>query len=157
MKEIDGCLLIGGEGELRDKFKKIIINSGLEKKVFLLGKIQEKDLGSYYQTCDIFCLPSVEKSEAFGLVLLEAMHFGKPLVSTDIKGSGVSWVNQNNITGLVVEPKDPTVLAGAINKIIENPNLKIKFGENGKRRFKKEFEIKTVADKIFKLYNEVRQ
>jgi len=120
-----------------------------------LGKVREENLGSYYQACDIFCLPSIYKSEAFGLVQVEAMYFSKPIVSTDIEGSGVSWVNQNDVTGLVVPPKNVIALAKAVNKIIKNPELKKKFGENAKRRFEEEFRIEIVAEKILKLYKEI--
>lgn len=155
LKDINGYLLIGGSGPLRKKLEEQIEELNLKKKVILLGKIKKEELGSYYQACDLFCLPSIYKSEAFGLVQLEAMYFGKPIVSTNIPGSGVKWVNQNNITGLVVPPKDNKALAEAINKILKNPELKKKFGENAQRRFEKEFKIEAVANKIFKLYNEI--
>jgi len=155
MRNVDAYLLIGGSGPLKEKLQKQIENLNLNKKIFLLGEIKREDAGSYYQACDLFCLPSIYKTEAFGLVQLEAMYFSKPIVSTDIQGSGVGWVNQNNITGLVVQPKNSIALAEAINKIINNPELKEKLGENTKRRFEKEFDIKIIADRFLKLYNEV--
>jgi len=155
MRNINAYLLIGGSGPLKESLQKRIKNLNLSKKVFLLGRIKDEDLGSYYQACDVFCLPSIHRTEAFGLVQVEAMFFGKPVISTNIESSGVSWVNQNNITGLVVSSKDPTALAEAINKIINNPELKEKFGENAKKRFEEEFRIEVVANKIFKLYNKI--
>lgn len=154
MVDVDAYLLIGGSGILKKKLENLIKSLGLEKKVFLLGMIDEKNLGSYYQVCDIFCLPSIYKTEAFGLVQLEAMYFSKPLVSTEIKGSGVSWVNQNNITGLVVQSKNSIALAEAINKIIKNLELKNKFSRNAGERIK-EFNIKYISQQIIKLYKEL--
>ena len=157
MKSIDAYLLIGGSGPLREKLQKQINNLNLSKKVFLLGEIKkyEEGIGSYYNACDIFCLPSIYKAESFGIVLVEAMYFGKPIVSTDIKGSGVRWVNKNNLTGLIVQPKDSNALANGINKIIKNPDLKKEFGENAKKRFEENFKMKIAVDKIFKLYYEI--
>ncbi len=155
MKDIDAYLLIGGSGSLKESLQKKIEYLNLTRKVFLLGKVKDEDLGSYYQSCDVFCLPSIHRTEAFGLVQVEAMYFGKPIVSTDIKGSGVSWVNQNNVTGLIVPPKDSKSLAKAIDKIIKNPELKEKFGENTKKRFDQEFNISSVEKKIINVYREV--
>lgn len=154
VKEIDAYLLIGGSGALRNELENLIKKLKLKNKVFLLGRINEKDLGSYYQACDIFCLPSIEKSEAFGLVQVEAMYFSKPIVSTNIKGSGVGWVNQNHITGVVIPPRDSKALVKAINKIIENPNLKKKFEYNAKRRCG-EFDIKDISGQVLKLYKRI--
>ena len=155
IKKIDAYLLIAGSGPLKNKLRKQIKTLGLEKKVFLLGKVQSEDLGNYYRACDIFCLPSIHKSEAFGLVQLEAMYFGKPIISTDIKESGVKWVNQNNLTGILVPPKNSQALAEAINKLIKNPKLKKRFGDNGKRRLEEKFRIERVVNEILKLYNEI--
>jgi len=155
MRNVDAYLLIGGSGPLRKFLQKQIEKLNLSKKVFLLGKVRDEDLGSYYQACDIFCLPSIYKSEAFGLVQAEAMYFGKPIVSTDIEGSGVSWVNQNGVTGLVVPPKNAIALAKAVNKIIKNPELKKKFSENAKRRFEEEFRIEIITERILKLYKKI--
>lgn len=152
MKDVRGYLLIAGQGELENKIRGLVEKLNLSQKVFLLGRIEEKDLGSYYKACDIFCLSSIHKSEAFGLVQLEAMNFGKPVVSTIIDGSGVDWVNQNGVTGLTVEPKNPKALAVALNSIILEPGLGKSFGENGKIRFEKEFDIKTTAGRISDLY-----
>ncbi len=155
MKDIDAYLLLGGEGPLKEKLQKKIEDLNLKGKVFLLGKIKDEELSSYYRCCDVFCLPSISKTEAFGIVQMEAMYFKKPIISTDIKGSGVSWVNQNNITGLVVPPKDSTALSEAINKILNNKELKEKFGENGRKRFEKEFNITIISQKILNLYKDI--
>jgi len=155
MRDVDGYLLIIGGGPLKDKIRDLIEKLALTKKVFLLGRIEDDDLGSYYKACDLLCLPSIHKSEAYGLVQLEAMNFGKPVVSTIIKGSGVDWVNQSDITGLTVEPKNPKALAGALNKIIQDPGRGKILGQNGKTRFEREFNIKITAARINNLYREI--
>lgn len=117
-----------------------------------MGKIREKDLGAYYKACDVYCLPSIYKTEAFGLVQVEAMYFGKPIISTDIPGSGVGWVNQHNTTGLVVPPKSSSALANALTEIISNPESKTRLGRNGRERFEKEFNISIIAGRILNVY-----
>ena len=148
-------IIIGGDGELRKKYEKLIMNNNLLNKVFLIGKIPQTHLGSYYKACDLFCLPSIEKSEAFGLVIVEAMSFGKPVVATNIKGSGVSWVNQNGVTGLNVEPKNSKALADAIRFICENPEIYIKMSKNALKRFEEEFTVEKEILKILKIYNKL--
>ena len=151
----DYVIVIGGEGKLKEKYEKLIMNNNLLNKVFLIGKIPQTHLGSYYKACDLFCLPSIEKSEAFGLVIVEAMSFGKPVVATNIKGSGVSWVNQNGVTGLNVEPKNPKALADAIRFICENPEIYIKMSKNALKRFEEEFTVEKEILKILKIYNKL--
>jgi rhamnosyl/mannosyltransferase len=155
MKDVNAYLLIGGTGPLQEETQDQIKKSNLTEKVFLLSRIREGDLGAYYQACDVFCLPSIYKTEAFGLVQVEAMYFGKPVVSTDITGSGVSWVNQHNATGLVVPPQNSKALAAALTKIISDSDLKARLGRNGRERFEREFTMRTVADRILKVYEDL--
>ncbi|PLB86680.1 glycosyl transferase family 1 [Dysgonamonadaceae bacterium] len=148
-------ILLGGDGELKEKYEQIIRENGLSEKVFLVGKIDQKDLGSYYEACDLFCLPSIAKSEAFGLVMVEAMSFGKPIVATKIKGSGTDWVNHNEITGLNVEPKNPEQLANAFKTILENQEIYSKFSKNAFQRYLNEFTIETEIEKLIKVYRTI--
>lgn len=152
MKYVDAILILGGEGKEKNILKQLIREEKLKDKVLLVGRIPEQDLGSYYEACDVFCLPSIEKTEAFGLVLLEAMRFKKPLVTTKIDGSGISWVNQHGITGFTVEPKNPWALAEAINAIISDSFLARRLGENAYKRFEENFPIDLVAQKIYSQY-----
>jgi len=155
MKEVKAILLLGGNGPLQENLEAIVIKHGLEKRVFLLGQVADEDLGSYYKACDLFCLPSIERSEAFGLVQCEAMYFGKPIVATCIEGSGTSWVNQHNVTGLNVQTKDPHELAKAINMILSDQKLYRTFSYNAFNRFYENFHISTTAKKIITIYEEL--
>ncbi len=148
-------ILLGGEGELKKKYEQIISENGLSQKVFLVGRIAQKDLGSYYQACDLFCLPSIAKSEAFGLVMVEAMSFGKPIVATKINGSGTDWVNQDGITGLNVDPENAEELAKAFKTILENPTIYQKFSENAYQRYLNEFTIETEVNKLIDIYRTI--
>lgn len=148
----NGIIVIIGDGPMRNFLKKKIENLKLEDKVILFGKVDS--VSEYIKNCDLFVLPSISRNEAFGLVLVEALYFGKPLITTDVNGSGMNYVNQNNITGLVVPPKNSKALAYAVNKILSNRSLYNFFSENAKRRFD-EFKIDVVGNKILRLYEEI--
>lgn len=151
----DTVVLIGGAGELKEKLEEQIKENNLEKKVFLLGRIPDEELACYYKSCDIFCLASNKRSEAFGVVQLEAMYFGKPIVATQIAGSGVSWVNQENVTGFNVPVNDGKKLAEAIMRILNNEDLKRKFSANALKRFEELFTRKHMVDEFVSLYNDL--
>ncbi len=148
----DIIVIIAGGGPLYNYLQNKINSLNLKNKVLLLGRVN--DISIFIKNCDLFCLPSISRNEAFGLVLVEALYFGKPLVTTNVEGSGMSYVNKHNETGLVVPPKDPRSLAEAINKILSDENIYRKFSKNALERFK-EFEIGSIADRIINLYKEV--
>lgn len=153
----DYVVIIGGTGVLENKLLNQIQNSNLQNKVTLLGEIPFECLGEYYKRADVFCLPSIERSEAFGVVLIEAMSFGCPVISTNIPGSGVTWVNVHNETGLVVEPKNAKELARAIIKIIGNEIVRTKFSKNAISRYNSQFQLKLMTKRTIQLYNSLRQ
>ena len=148
-------ILIGGTGEMENELQNLIHEQRLDSKVKLIGKIRGDDLGSYFQLCDVFCLPSIEKSEAFGLVQIEAMSFGKPIVSTNIAESGVPWINENGKTGITVNPKSPAELSQAIKTIVTDLSLSKKLGENGRLKYQSEFTVGRMTDKTIELYRKL--
>jgi len=149
----ESVVLIGGQGELKDQLIKLIKNNNLQNKVYLLGKIPYNELGSYYAACDVFCLPSIARSEAFGIVQIEAMSFAKPVVATKIPGSGVDWVNVDKVTGINVKPANEEELAKGINQILTDNNLYKKYACNALRRFEKYFTRTKMCNDIIKIYN----
>ncbi len=148
----DTVVLIAGAGELKEKLEKEIQERQLQDKVILLGRISDEVLGSYYEACDVFCLPSVKRSEAFGVVQLEAMYFGKPIVATEISGSGVSWVNLHGITGYNVPTQNPAALASALTSVVDNPELAKRLGENARKRFEQNFTRAHMVNAFIDLY-----
>jgi len=145
-KNVGARFLIIGDGPLKKKYEKIIEKLNLGDKVFLIPPVE--DLIPYYYACDLFVLPSITKSEAFGIVLLEAMACGKPLISTKI-GAGTSFINQDGTTGFVVEPKNSKILSEKINEILNNKELKEKFSQNSLRRAQ-EFSKEKFIEKLSK-------
>lgn len=151
----DYVILIGGDGPLAPSLQSIIEKEKLKEKVFLLGRIHPSELGSYYFAADVFCLPSVERSEAFGIAQIEAMSFGKPIVTTQIPGSGVSWVNADGETGFNVPVRNPQKLAWAIKTILENKALYKKFSKNAKKRFQELFTLEKMVFDTIKIYEKL--
>lgn len=131
MRRIPAKLLIIGEGKRKKKLLRLIKKLKIKEKVIILPSV--KDLRPYYLACDLFVLPSIAKSESFGIVLLEAMAYQKPVISTEL-GTGTSWVNLDKITGLVVKSKDVKSLQNAIKRLLEDKKLFQMLSENAKKR-----------------------
>ena len=119
--------------------------------VFLAGRVDDIDKARFYKTADIFCAPSTGQ-ESFGIVLLEAMAAGKPVVASDIHG--YKRVVQRNVTGLLVEPRDPHALAGALERLICEPELRVRLGEAG-ARIAPEYDWSHVTARVVDVYEEV--
>ncbi|MEO5356650.1 MAG: glycosyltransferase [Nitrospirae bacterium YQR-1] len=147
------AVIIGGEGPLKDRLNSMIKSLGLDGRVFLPGRISDEQLGSYYEACDLFCLPSVERSEAFGIVIVEAMSFGKPVVATKL--AGVGWVNQHGVTGINVEPGKAAELANAIKLILTGMEMYNRFSINCRERFINFFTREKMAQAAIKLYEKL--
>ena len=153
MKKVDNAIyLIGGSGPLKEEFKNYIKENQLENKVILIGRVNDEDLDNYYKACDIYLFPSIMQSEAFGIVQLEAMKYGKPVINTNL-GTGVNYVSIHNETGLTVEPKNSEELANAINKLLNDDNLKMRLGQNARRRIENLFDIEKVNYLYRNLYD----
>lgn len=149
-----GCeLFIAGTGKLEESMKEYAENHGMSGKVHFLGFLPDDELKQAYADCDIFVLPSVAKSEAFGIVQLEAMIYGKPVINTKLP-SGVPYVSVHGETGLSVPPSSPMALAVAINKLAEDKELREKLGRNAAHRVKKYFNEKDVIKSLFEALSE---
>ena len=148
----DYVILIGGSGPLRESLQYQIDTGGLEEKVRLLGYVQNWDVPTYFGACDVFVLSSDRKTEAFGVVQIEAMSCGKPVVATLIPQSGVSWVNDNGVSGYNVHPHDPKGLAAAIEQICEDPDVYMQFSAGAMERFETLFTTREMIEKIIKIY-----
>jgi len=146
-------IIIGGSGPLFVNFQKQIAHLGIADKIELVGYIKQEDVATYFAASHVYVMSSIERSEAFGISMIEAMMFGKPIVSTNIKGSGVSWVNQTNLTGLEVEPRDSKAIATAINTIMSDKALHERMSNNSKVRFNELFHIDIMVQNIFNMYN----
>lgn len=144
-----------GDGPLRKKMHVLRRTLNVEQNVLLPGRLSNRDLHRLMAGCDLFVLPSIARTEAFGLVLLEAMHYGKPLITTDVAGSGMNEVNIHGQTGLVVPVGDVQALAQAIDALCSNSSLRNTLGANAHQRLRERFTIEAVARQIDRLYGGV--
>lgn len=148
MRHVPGALVLlaGGESSARRAaLESLAQTEGVAERVVFLGE-QDEQLPALYHACEMFVLPSIERSEAFAIVQLEAMAAGRPVVSCDV-GTGVAWVNQHGSTGLVVPPRDPQALAAAINGLLADPALRAQMGAAGRARVAAHFtQARMLAD-----------
>ena len=136
MADIDATLLIIGEGPLRGDLERAAESAKVAGRVHFLGKVE--NVVNYYRACDLFVMPSTERAEAFGLVQLEAMACGKPVINTWLP-SGVPFVSLDNVTGLTVAPKSSAALADGIAQMLQDDNRRHSFGRAARRRVEQEF------------------
>jgi glycosyltransferase involved in cell wall biosynthesis len=153
MAKVRGRLLIIGEGPLRNKLEILARTAGVCDRVSFLGEVCGS-LAPYYHASDVFALASIARSEAFGIVQLEAMACGKPVVNTSLR-SGVPFVSQNGVTGITVPPENADALAKAINSLLDEPLRCRKYGAAARRRVQQEFSLELMAQRTQQLYQDV--
>jgi rhamnosyl/mannosyltransferase len=152
MQCVDATLLLIGNGPQRDQLEASIGRLGITRKTHLLGHVE--NLVPYYKASQLLVLPSVSRAESFGIVQIEAMAAGIPVVNTDID-SGVPEVSINGVTGITVRPKDPGALADAIRMLLDNPGVRAKYGQAASVRANQEFSARRMAESTFDLYQSV--
>jgi rhamnosyl/mannosyltransferase len=151
LRTVDAELWIGGRGPMTERYRAAAHEAGVADRVRFLGFVPDDELVAYYDACDVFCMPSTERAEQFGLVQLEAMHCGKPVVATRL-GTGVEYVTRDGVNGLLVAPRDEAALAAALNRLLADPALRQQYGEAGRQRVASEFSVQQMVDKTVALY-----
>lgn len=154
LPQIPARLLVAGSGPMAEAWQALARATGVAERISWLGDVPDEDLPTLYHLADLFVLPASHTSEAFGLVQVEAMAAGLPVVCTEL-GTGTSYVNIHGETGLVVPPRDPQALAAAINTILADPDLRARLGEAGRRRAEREFNLPTMVERVLALYDEL--
>ena len=152
MKTVEGHLLIVGNGPLYDALKREIRACGVSDRVSILTDV--RDVCPYYHAADVFALASVARSEAFGIVQLEAMACGKPVINTRL-GSGVNFVSLDGLTGITVPRANAEAMSEAINTLLDDPILRTRFGRAAHRRIEQEFDLEVMTNRTLHLYEEV--
>ena len=143
-------LLLIGVGPELPHLRNLSKQLGVAKAVRFLGKVSREVLRDVYSACDLFVLPSRSRSEAFGIVLLEAMARGKPVVATHV--GGIPYVVNNGRTGYLVPPHDPVPLAKRISMLLDDPALCSKLGKAGRERVLKRFTREPTTCQLERLY-----
>ncbi|MDN5882521.1 MAG: glycosyltransferase, partial [Nitrosospira sp.] len=147
-------LLIVGAGEQRRRLAGIIAELQLADRAVLAGELTHLDLHALIETCHCLCLPSMERTEAFGMVLLEAMAHKKPVVACDVPGSGMAWVVQDGKTGRIVPPGDSEALATVLQTFSSDHNTMAAMGYAGWLRYRQLFGIDVIGQQIREVYDE---
>ena len=145
-------VLIGGMGLLKEELENEIRAWNVQTKVKLLGRVSDEELPAYYGACRVFCLSSVQKTEAFGIVQIEAMSCGKPIVATRIPHSGVAWVNAHGESGLNVEPRNAKALAEAIQALADDEEVYQQYARRAANRYQSLFTKERMIENCFKIY-----
>ena len=151
MSSVEAQLILGGDGPLKAELQQQAERLGISHKVTFTGSIPEADLAAYFNACDVFCLPSVAQSEAFGLVQLEAMACGKPVVCTQLN-NGVNVVNQAGVTGLAVPVRNAAALAAALNILLNDDALRSKLGKQAKAHAISGYSLSAMSNSHLALY-----
>lgn len=154
MQYVDGKVIIAGEGELGSELRKLAEDTGVKGKVEFVGALSNEELAAYYHACDLFVLPSIESSEAFGLVQLEAHACGKPVICTNLP-TGVTFANKDGVSGLVVPVRDEKALGKAIERLFRDDELRLRLGSQAKERFEREFTRDVMFGRVLETYREV--
>ena len=152
MRDIDGHLVIVGQGPMRDALEAEAVSLGVADRVSLVGHVP--DTLPYYHAARVFVLPSHLRSEAFGIVQLEAMASGLAVVNTRIP-SGVPGVSVDGVTGLTVPPAEPGALSRAINQLLDDTGLARRFGDAGRRRVAELYSLDGMTDRTLALYTQI--
>lgn len=152
MKLVDAKLMIIGAGPLHDTLTKLAASEGVEAKVIVQGHVD--DVRPYFSAASIFVLPSVTRAEAFGIVQLEAMAAGIPVINTRIN-SGVEDISLDGETGITVPPGDVRALAEAVRLLLDQKDLRRQYGEAARARVNAEFTTHLMCLRTMKVYDEV--
>lgn len=151
LARVKARLVVAGDGPERQTLEQLARASGVNGRVRFAGAVSDQQVAALYRACDAFVLPSVTRAEAFGMVQLEAMAFGKPVISTDLP-SGVPWVNQHGVSGLVVPPGDVEALSGAIERLVGDDSLRAALGRGARTRVEQEFSADRMAARTVEVY-----
>lgn len=156
MADVDADLVMIGRGPLRPELDALADSLGISGRVGFVEPVGDDDLAAWYHAADIFCLPSVARSEAFGLVQLEAHAAGTPVVSTQLT-TGVPFVNPDGVTGLTVPPGDVPALAEALRTLVTDDALRLRLGAQAAERAVRDFTIERMVSDTVAVYDDARK
>lgn len=152
-KTYRATLRIAGSGPLKNELEELTEKLDIKDSVIFIGNVNDDELKQEYRGCDVFVLPSTAKSEAFGLVQIEAMSYGKPVINTNLP-SGVPYVGIHNITGLTVEPSDINSLSEAILFMMKNPDKRNEMGIAARQQVEDIYLEETMMTDLMKIFEE---
>ncbi len=149
---IHAPVVIAGDGPDREGL--IAKAKDVGAPIHFPGELSDADLVAHLHACEVFAFPSIERSEAFGMSILEAQACGKPVVATRL-GTGVEFANLDGETGFNVPPRDTQALADAVNRLLDDAALRERLGGQARERVLREFDAREIARREFDLYKDV--
>ncbi|MDT8439155.1 MAG: glycosyltransferase [Wenzhouxiangellaceae bacterium] len=153
--EVEGVeLSIVGGGSERARLQRRIPAERADR-IRLVGAVDNDLRNRYLAGCDLLCMPSINRAEAFGLALVEAMAAGKPKIATRVPGSGMDWVVEEGRTGWMVEPRNPTALAELLRRLERDRGSVREYGRAAREQFEQRFRIDAVARQVVALYRKL--
>jgi rhamnosyl/mannosyltransferase len=153
MEHVDADLVMIGSGPLEGELRSIAVARGMSDRIRFIPPVGEADLAAWYHAADVFALPSVARSEAFGLVQIEAHAAGTPVVSTDLT-TGVPYANLDGVTGYTVPVGDTGALAGALSRLLSDDELRKRLGSQARDRALSDFTIPRMVERTSEVYAE---
>jgi rhamnosyl/mannosyltransferase len=154
LPQIPARLQVVGIGPMEAEWKALAQEVGVAARIEWLGETPDEELPRLYHNADLFVLPASHQSEAFGLVQVEAMAAGLPVVCTEL-GTGTTYVNLDGVTGLVVPPRDPQALVRAVNTLVADPEQRVRLGRAAQSRVEREFALGVMVDRVVGLYEDI--
>jgi glycosyltransferase involved in cell wall biosynthesis len=146
----DVRLDVVGKGELVEEYRELANHLGIGNRICFHGYVDDQRLSDFYRSRTVFVLPSIDFHEGFGIVLLEAMAHGMPVITTDV--TGLSEEIQGNCAGFIVPRKDPKALAKAIEVLLSNSQTARETGENGKKLVQDKYLWKNISKQVVNIY-----
>jgi len=153
LRDVDATAIIVGEGALRHDLLRLAQQRGVAERVILAGMLSRDDLKVHLHAARLYAFPSVSAAEAFGIVQIEAMAAGLPIVNTDLP-TGVPHVARHGLEALTVPPSDPAALAAAISQLLDDPALAQRLGAAGRRRATTEYDLQSFVKRIEDVYDQ---
>jgi len=150
IKERDVYLMVVGGGDMKNYYIELAKNLGVSDKVVFPGRVSDGDLPKYYAACDMVVLPSVTMGEAFGIVLLEGMACGKPVIASNLPG--VRTVVNEAVDGFLVGSRNEADLTEKISYLLENEEISRQFGEKGRKKVEEKYSWESIGKRLESTY-----
>lgn len=150
LRRADVKLIIVGDGDLRPIYEDLAESYGIADMIIFTGYLPDAQLADHYNLCDIFVLPSIDQSEAFGMVLIEAMACAKPVLASSLPG--VREVVEAKVNGRIFKPKDVNSLVAQLTVLLDDDALCRQYGLSGRTKVEERYSWDKITQDLLKIY-----
>lgn len=155
LRDVPGTLIVVGVGPMAAPWRRLAAELGVAERVVFRGAVSFDELVGLYHAATALWFPSDTRGEAFGIVQVEAMAAGCPVINAQIPWSGVPWVSRHDETGLTVPVDDPTAFAAAARRLVGEPGLRARLSGAARAAAHARFDHRAMARRILDLYEEI--